>query len=217
MSADFSETGACSDQVAGETPDQLPADETLIREEGQPDEPELPSGKAGYWSLDLSVTNFKTGGILDAEATAYGLVFVGGYRFGEFFSLEGALNWLPLADYTFLLPIPMQWLPAENGVYLNLAGGMRLNLVEDSSHNTVPWVSLWYTGHALLGDFEVAGVGFTYGAGIEWKKKNGKKGRLALRLHTFDGDLEIKERNFNIEYGPTDIRAIELSFTLFGN
>lgn len=193
-----------------------PQDTTLQPAPQEVVQPAAAVEKRGYSGLDLSFINFEAEDISGADAAAYGLVFVGGYRFGEYFSLEGAINFLPLADSYFLLPIPMMWAPAEDGIYLNLATGMRLNIVEQSSHNVIPWVSLWYTGHALLGDFDVAGVGFTYGAGLEWKKKNGKRGRLSVRLHNFDGDLEIEKRNVTTEYGRTDVKAIEVSFTLFG-
>lgn len=193
-----------------------PQDTTLQPAPPEVVQPAAAVEKRGYSGLDLSYINFEAEDISGADAAAYGLVFVGGYRFGEYFSLEGAINFLPVAAAYFLLPIPMMWAPAEDGIYLNLATGMRLNVVDQSAHKVIPWVSLWYTGHAFLGDYDVAGVGFTYGAGLEWKKKNGKRGRLSLRLHTFDGDLEIDRRNVTTEYGRTDMRAIELSFTLIG-
>ena len=176
-----------------------------------------PAGeKRFYTGLDLSYINFEARNDAGPEAAAYGLMLVAGYRLNDYLSVEGGANWLPLADPGIILPIPLMWAPAEKGFYANLAGGMRLNLTRYSSNRVVPWLSLWYTGHYVISDYSVNGSGPTYGAGLEWKTKKGKKRQIAVRIHDFNGALEVVDRNGNMEYGRTDIRAVEVALTLFG-
>ncbi len=163
-----------------------------------------------YSSADISLINFEARGISNASAMGYGVMFMGGIRLGEIVSLEGALNWYPIE----VIPLPLVWLPSEDGFYLNLAGGMRFNLVKYSSHNTVPWVSVWSTGHAVLGDFSTGGNGLTYGIGLDWEKKHGGRMQAAIRIHNFEGNLEIYEKYFSTDYGRTDIQAIELNLSI---
>lgn len=174
------------------------------------------AGNKGYGSLDLSYINFEARNAAGPEAAAYGLIGVAGYRLSNYLSIEGAVNWLPLADPAVFFPIPLMWTPAEKGFYVNLAGGMRLNLAAYDSHRVIPWVSLWYTGHYVISDYSVNGSGLTYGAGLEWKTEKGKRRQLSLRIHEFDGDLEVKESIGNIDYGRTDIRAVEVAVTIYG-
>ena len=205
----------------------------LVRTAGQPvgersgeDAVVLPAGKeqpdskpykakpkwTGYSFIDISIYNFDAVDIPSTKATVYGLSVVGGFRIGEIVSFEGSVNWFPfmLPPIPVPLPFPLLWLPSEGGFYLNLAGGMRFNLVKYSSHDTVPWVSAWSVGHAVLSDFSVNGNGVTYGIGVDIKGKKDRTTQLALRIHNFDGDLEIYEGDYSFEYGRQKIRAVEL-------
>jgi hypothetical protein len=162
-----------------------------------------------YGLLDISIMNFKAEGVPDGSARAFGLMMVGGVRIGEYFSFEGGLNWFPIGA-EIPLPVPLMWMPSDGGIYLNVVGGVRLNLVQYSTNKTVPLVSAWSVGHAVISDFSVGGSGTTYGIGVDIKGDDGKVTQLALRFHRFDGDLTIYDDYWDFDYPDQEIKAVEL-------
>jgi hypothetical protein len=186
----------------------LPEVEEYRKERVEEEKP--PAQWSSYSTLNISIMNFDAPDVPWASATAFGAMVVGGYRIGEIVSFEAGVNWLPIGDSSLVLPIPMMWMPADNGLYLNLAGGMRFNLVRYSDHDAVPWINVWRVGHAVVSDFSVAGSGWTWGIGCDFKKGGGKITQIALRVHQFKGDLTIYEGDWDFDYGKQDIRAVEL-------
>jgi hypothetical protein len=166
-----------------------------------------------YNHVELSFINFDAVNVRDASAQALGVNLKGGVRLTEIVSLEGGINWLPLIP-ELLIPLPLSWMPSENGIYLNLGAGLRFNLVRYHSHRTVPWVSVWRVGHAVLSDFSVAGVGTSYGLGVESKTDSGKSWQISMIFHEFTGDLEIYDGDYSREYKDADIRAVELNIAV---
>jgi len=166
-----------------------------------------------YSCVELSFINFDAGGIPNGSAYALGLNLKGGVRLTEIISLEGGINWLPLVP-ELLIPLPLSWMPQDNGLYLNMGAGLRFNLVRHDSNRTVPWVSVWRVGHAVLSDFSVAGVGTSYGLGVESKTDSGKSWQISMIFHEFTGDLEIYDGDYSREYKDADIRAVELNIAV---
>jgi len=166
-----------------------------------------------YSCLELSFINFDAKGVPNGSAHALGLNLKGGIRLSEIVSLEAGINWLPLVP-ELIIPLPLSWMPNDDGVYLNLGGGLRFNLVRYHSNRTVPWISVWRVGHAVLSDFSVGGGGTSYSIGVEGRTDNGRKWQVSITQHRFTGNLEIHEDYYSFEYNETDIRAVELNIAV---
>jgi len=169
-----------------------------------------------YNSLGLSFVNFEAPGVPEGSAHAVGLALTTGWRFSGIVSLEGGINWIPVC-VPCPLPFPLGWMPYERGVYLNLGAGLRFNLVDHHSHEIVPWVSYWRTGHGLLGNYSVSGTGNTFAFGVEGSPRGQNKWQIALRVHSFTGGLEITEGVNSVKYQDQEIRAVELLIQIRGS
>ena len=166
-----------------------------------------------YGRVAISIVNFRADGVPEGSAHALGLNLKGGVRLTEVVNLEGGLNWILVPD--FPLPIPLSWMPGDNGFYMNLGAGLRFNLVRYHENRTVPWISIWRVGHGVFSDFSVGGSGTSYGLGVEGQTEAGKKWQLSLTIHEFTGNLEIyDERDYSYEYRDTDIKAVELNISV---
>jgi hypothetical protein len=166
-----------------------------------------------YGRVELSIINFEAVDVPNGSAGALGINLKGGVRLTEIVSLEAGLNWIIVPD--FPLPIPLSWMPGDDGLYMNLGAGLRFNLAGYHSNRTVPWISIWRVGHAVLSDFSVGGTGSSYSLGIESMTDKGKRWLLSLTLHEFSGNLEIYDvRDYSFEYEDTDIRAVELNIAV---
>jgi hypothetical protein len=168
-----------------------------------------------YSSLDLSLVNFRSEDVPGGSVNALGLALTGGWQLTGIVSLEGGINWIPPGT-PFPLPVPLGWMTDKKGIYLNAGAGLRFNLADPRYHATVPWVSVWRMGHAILGDYSTGGKGNTLSAGLEGWTSEGRNWQLAVRFHNFTGDLKIYDGPQTQEYRNTRFRALEVLIRVKG-